>query len=191
MKKLRLNQLIYMALCCDMGMIAKRLIAPAANILTDALHIPGGIGTSFSLMFLVVGAVLIGKFGSGTLMGAIQSGVALALGATGSLGILSPIGYVLPGLAIDLTLWALRRRSTSAAVMAACITGPLTAGLTANALVFRLHGPPLLLYVCVACTSGAVCGLAAVPLLEKLRPFLGAYTGQNGESRSERAETRC
>ena len=98
MKKLRLNQLIYLALCCDMGMIAKRLIAPAANLFTDALHIPGGIGTSFSLMFLVVGAVLTGQFGAATLMGAIQSGIALAMGATGSLGILAPIGYIVPGL---------------------------------------------------------------------------------------------
>ena len=49
-RDLNLNKLlllIFMALCCDFGLFTKRLIAPAANILTDALHIPGGIGTSF------------------------------------------------------------------------------------------------------------------------------------------------
>ena len=178
MKRLRLNQLIYMALCCDLGIVAKRMIVPVANLVTDILHIPGGIGTSFSLMFLVVGAVLTGQFGSGALMGVIQSGIALALGTTGSLGILSPIGYVIPGLAIDLVLWAFRKRSMSAAVMAACIAGPLAASLTANFLVFRLHVVPLMLYLSVACTTGALCGLVAISLLERLCPLIKAPARQ-------------
>jgi hypothetical protein len=169
-----------MALCCDLGIVAKKMIVPAANLVTDALHIPGGVGTSFSLMFLVVGAVLTGQFGCGALMGVIQSGIALALGSTGSLGILSPIGYVIPGLAIDLALWAFRQKSLSAAVMTACIAGPLAASLTANLLVFRLHGVPLLLYLCVACTTGAICGVVAIPLLERLCPLINAPTRQKG-----------
>ena len=180
MKRLRLNQLIYMALCCDLGIVAKKMIVPVANLVTDALHIPGGIGTSFSLMFVVVGAVLTGQFGSGALMGIIQSGIALALGNTGSLGVLAPIGYVIPGLAIDVVLWALRQRSMSTAVMAACIAGPLAASLTANFLVFRLHSVPLLLYLCVACTTGAICGLVAIPLLERLCPLLNMPARQKG-----------
>ncbi len=180
MKRLRLSQLIYMALCADLGIVAKKMISPAANLLTDALHIPGGIGTSFSLMFLVVGAVLTGQFGSGTLMGVIQSGIALALGSTGSLGILSPIGYVVPGLTIDLVLWAFRQRSISAGVMAACIAGPLAASLTANFLVFHLHSVPLLLYLCVACSTGAICGLVAIPLVERLYPLMNMPARQKG-----------
>lgn len=41
-KKINLTSLIFMALCCDMGIIAKKLIAPAANEITEYLHIPGG-----------------------------------------------------------------------------------------------------------------------------------------------------
>ena len=51
MRQLNLRQLIFMALCCDLGLFAKKLILPAANLVTDVLHIPGGIGTSFSLLF--------------------------------------------------------------------------------------------------------------------------------------------
>lgn len=40
-KKINLTSLIFMALCCDMGIIAKKLIAPAANVITEYLHIPG------------------------------------------------------------------------------------------------------------------------------------------------------
>ena len=57
MKKFDLRTLIILALCCDLGLFAKRIIAPVANVITDSLHIPGGIGTSFSLMFLVVAAM--------------------------------------------------------------------------------------------------------------------------------------
>lgn len=46
MKHRKLQRLILLALCCDPGLFTKRLIAPAANILTDSLHISGGTGTS-------------------------------------------------------------------------------------------------------------------------------------------------
>ena len=43
MRHSRLRRLLIYALCCDFGLIAKRLISPAANLVTDALRIPGGI----------------------------------------------------------------------------------------------------------------------------------------------------
>ncbi|MBR2762601.1 MAG: hypothetical protein IKD66_15700 [Solobacterium sp.] len=174
MKRIQLRKLLYMAICCDLGIISKRLISPFANVLTDALHVPGGIGTSFSLMFLVIGAALTDTFGSGLLMGALQSGIALALGATGSLGALSPIAYMIPGIAIDLVFLLLRRAKKETAVMAACIIAPLTASLTANALIFQLKGVVLLLYAGIACSTGALCGLIAIPLIERLLPVVNA-----------------
>ena len=98
MKRFSLRNLLFLTLCCDLGLFSKRLIAPAANILTDFLRIPGGIGTSFSLMFLVVAAELVPIFGCATLMSVIQSMIALSLGMVGSMGILSPIGYIVVAL---------------------------------------------------------------------------------------------
>lgn len=85
MQHQKLRRLIFMALCCVFGLFTKRLIAPAANILTDSLHIPGGIGTAFSLLFLVVAAALIQRFGTASAMGAVQSVLALAMGMVGSI----------------------------------------------------------------------------------------------------------
>lgn len=102
MNNYRLRNLIFLALCCDLGLFAKRLIAPVANIVTDFIKIPGGIGTSFSLMFLVVAAAVVSVKGCATIMGFIQSMMALALGMVGSMGALSPIGCIVPGLIIDL-----------------------------------------------------------------------------------------
>ena len=59
MRHLNVRRLVFLAFCCDLGLLSKRMISPAANLITEALHIPGGIATSFSLMFLAVAAVLI------------------------------------------------------------------------------------------------------------------------------------
>ena len=81
MKKLNLRAWIFMALCCDFGLFAKKLISPAANLITESLHIPGGVATSFSLMFLVTAASVIPVFGCATIMGAVQSLLALCFGS--------------------------------------------------------------------------------------------------------------
>ena len=174
MNRNKLLRLIFMALCCDFGLFTKRLIAPAANILTDALHIPGGIGTSFSLLFLVVAAALLPKFGSGTIMGLLQGMLALSLGMVGSMGALSPIGYIVPGLVIDCVLWLCRRlrAKDEMSLMLANMFSAVSAGLTANVIVFHLRGAPLLLYAVVALTSGAICGVLAGKLYKRVQPAL-------------------
>lgn len=164
-----------MALCCDLGIFAKKLIVPAANILTDSLHIPGGIGTSFSIMFLVIAAAFIPRFGAGTLMGAVQSGIALCMGTVGSMGALAPIGYILPGLAIDCVMFIARRLKLGRAegMVIANAAAAVMACLTANLIVFRLQGVVLCLYVCVSLLSGTLCGTVASAAAKKLEPVLG------------------
>ena len=175
MKRLNLKRLIFMALCCDLGIVAKRLIAPAANIITDALHVPGGIGTAFSLMFLVLAAAFVPCFGAGALMGAVQSAIALCLGTVSSLGPLMLPGYVLPGLAIDGVLLLCRggRLNRNAAMVIANAVAAAVSSLTANVVVFRLRGAVLALYLGVSLAGGALFGVLAGQAAEKLEPVLG------------------
>ncbi len=174
MRRFNLRAIVFMALCCDLGLISKKLISPAANLVTEFLHIPGGIATSFSLMFLVVAASLVPLPFCATLMGGVQSLLALALGTTGSMGLLAPISYILPGLAIDLVLllWNKAAGDPSLGIMIASVAASVTACLVANTIVFRLWGIVLLLYVCVSATSGAVVSLLANMLVERLRPVI-------------------
>ena len=176
MKRTRLRRMIFLALCCDLGLFSKRLIAPFANLLTDYLHIPGGIGTSFSLMFLVIAAALMPGFGTGTLMGMVQSVLALSLGMVGSMGALSPIGYIVPGLVIDCVMLLAKKSRCSDAIMmlTANMLAAASASITANLIVFRLSALSLLLYVSVALTSGAICGLLGAELVSRLRPIICA-----------------
>ena len=174
MKKLSLKYLIFMALCCDLGIIAKKLVSPAANVITDHLHIPGGIGASFSLLFIVVAAFIVRRFGAGLLMGLVQSGIAFLLGSVGSMGALAPIGYAVPGLVIDICVLLLGRTALdqSIQVTVTCVLASVTACIIANIVVFGLHGAVLALYACVACISGIVCGLIAALLVRYLKKAL-------------------
>ena len=172
--KYKLRELIFITLCCDLGLFSKRLIAPAANILTDFMRIPGGIGTSFSLMFLVVAAAIVPVRGCAALRGRIQSMIARSLGMVGSMGALSPIGYIVPGIVIDLVLWLFEKISLprQPAKVIANMLAAAAAGLTANMIVFNLSGVPLALYVLVALASGSGSGTLSYSLYIRLRPVL-------------------
>lgn len=185
MKRFPLRTLIFLALCCDLGLFSKRLISPAANLVTDFLHIPGGIGTSLSLMFLVVAAVMTGRFGCAAVMSVVQSALAVAFGMVGSMGALSVIGYIVPGIVIDILLFVTRRGPLSRrerVVLANTIAAPCAA-LTANFIVFHLQGAVLLLYLCVSATSGAIFGLLGAEIVRRLTPIFGAefYKNQGRE----------
>jgi len=175
MKNFKLKHLIFMALCCDFGLFAKKLILPAANLVTDALHIPGGIGTSFSLMFLIVAAFLLPNCGCAAVMGTVQSVIAFSFGMVGSMGALAPVGYIVPGIVIDLVRQGSKRLhlTTGEAVVIASVLSSISASLTANLIVFHLRGLVLLLYASVAGTSGAICGILANSLVVRLEPVIG------------------
>ncbi len=175
MRGSKLRRMIFMALCCDLGIFIKRFISPLTNILTDSLHIPGGIATAFSLMFLVIAVSLMPRFGNGIIMGAVQSGIALAMGMVGSMGALTPIGYIIPGLMIDGVFLLTRKTKLPLEVkmvIANALAG-MSASLAANLIVFRLRGVVLLLYLSVACTCGAICGLVGANVTKRLLPIIG------------------
>jgi len=177
MKRIQLRSMIFWAICCALGLFCKRLIGPGAHLITDALHIPGGIGTGFSLMFLAVAAVVVPHRGCCTMMAVVQSALALAFGMVGSMGALSPLGYILPGIIMDgvFLLAGKLRLSGADALVAANLLGSVTAALTANAIVFRLWGFGLLLYGCVAATAGMIFGVLGSYLAKKLQHAVGRY----------------
>ena len=182
MKRSKLKRMIFLALCCDMGLFSKKLIAPAANVITEALHVPGGIATAFSLMFLVVAAMLAPGFGTAAAMGAVQSVIAFSFGMVGSMGALAPVGYIAPGLCIDCVTWFAKQLKLSGelAMLMSNMLASACACLTANLIVFHLSGLVLLLYLALSMTSGACCGLLANALVKRL----AAYTGmkETGEA---------
>lgn len=185
MKRPDLRRLVFWAICCAMGIFCKRLVNPIANVVTGALHIPGGISTAFSLMFTAVAAALAPWPWCCTMLGAVQSAIALSVGSVGSMGILSPLGYILPGLAMD-GVFALGRRlvlSMPDRLILANALGSVMAALTANAIVFRLWGLILVVYLCVAAASGTLFGLLGSSLAHRLSPVIHSPTADKEEKR--------
>ena len=169
-KRFTLRQLIYMALCSDLGIVCKKLTSPFANIITDSLHVPGGIGTAFSISFIVIAAVLINRFGAGMLMSIIQCITAFAIGSVGNMGALSIIAYFFPGLVIDVVCLLADRFKLGRQLKAflSCTLASVTACIVANALVFDLSGVVLGLYCSIGAFAGALGGLFSITIIERL-----------------------
>lgn len=170
MKNSKLAKLNFMALCCVLGMFVKKIINPFANIITETLHIPGGISTGFSIMFLVIATEVVrGQQTNiqdaeirkcGTLMGTVQGLLSLALGRVGSMGIFMPIGFIIPGISIDLVYFMQNyiKLSRVERMVFANALAAVMASVTANVIVFHLRGPVLGLYLSVSGVSGVLYG---------------------------------
>ena len=181
MKHSKLAMLNFMALCCVLGMFTKKLINPFANIITEALHIPGGISTGFSIMFLVIATEVVkGQHSDirddtickcATLMGIVQGFLSLALGRVGSMGIFMPIGFIIPGMSIDF-IYSLQKYikfSRTERMVFANALAAIMASVTANVIVFHLKGSVLGLYLCVSGVSGIIYGYFGSSIASRLR----------------------
>ena len=172
--KYKLIHYVFMALCCVLGMFSKGIILPVSNMVTTLVGTPGGIATSFSLMFVAMGAKLCDLPFAGTLMGVVQGFLAIFLGMTGSMGALAPIGYIAPGIVIDICyLIARKLKSTSLiSVPVANALAGICAAVFKNAVSYRIGGPLLVLYLVVAAISGVVFGILGMLLLRILKPII-------------------
>lgn len=173
MKKWNLRQLIFLVLCCDIGLFSKRILSPLTHLVTDLLRIPDGISTGFSLMFLIVAASIVGRFGCAGVMGAVQSVLAVAFGMVGAMGVLAPISYILPGLVIDCVLWGMGRFPMPWRMVAANVLGAMSACLTASFLVMHLRGGLFWLYVGTGCLGGALFGFLGTKIRKLILPHIG------------------
>ena len=168
------SDLLIMVVFCFAGVLCKKLINPVANAITGALHIPGGISTAVALMFLVIAASLTKRKWSASAMGMMQAAMALAMGSMGSMGLLRPLAYLIPGIVIDLVMLIPEGKSgglftSRAKAFFANILSSVSAALFADLVVFHLPTKPLMAYLCVAALSGAVCGFVAGAVVSPIK----------------------
>lgn len=179
MKNPRLRQLIFWALIIDLSIIGKRLIMPGSNLITDALHIPGGIGTGFSLMFIVIAAEYEPFPWCCSMISAVQGGIQLITGHVGSMGAFAPIGYIVPGIVMDLVMQFMRRYGRRERIIMANTAAAVSAALIANLIVFHLGGIALLLYISIAALSGALFALLGDAIGIRIFPALRRREGNH------------
>ena len=168
MRRSRLSDLNFMALCCVLGLFTKKMINPLANVITESLHIPGGISTGFSIMFLVVAAEVVRggrkqrtdqkrRFGAGNQTNQVAGEYRNCCGT-----VIDVVYRVGERFRLDRT-----ERMVFANALAAVM-----ASVTANVIVFRLWGPVLLLYLCVSALSGTVYGFLGSAIAGRLKDLV-------------------
>ena len=171
LRKFTLFELILLALIAALGIAVKPVVVALSHLVTGPLLIPGGaLAGGFYMLFIIVGAALVGKKGSATLICLIQGIVVLVSGVYGSHGAASLITYVVPGLLVD-ALWIICR--TDGANLIACFFGGVIANVSGTALVnlvfFRMPIAVLLFIAVLAALSGGVGGIIAWQIVKHFK----------------------
>ncbi len=148
----------------------KPLAVSLVHIITGPLFIPGGaLAGGLYMMWLVLGAGMLKKPGSASLIGLVQAVMVLALGIFGSHGVFSFLTYTLPGVGVDLVLLLPGiNAEDKIAMFLAGIAANITGVVLTNLIFFRLPFLPFLLSLSLGAFSGAIGGLIAYKIKEQL-----------------------
>jgi ABC-type thiamin/hydroxymethylpyrimidine transport system permease subunit len=167
-------QLMIIALTAALGLASKPIISPLAHLITGPLFIPGGsVAGGFYMMWLVLGASLIKKNGTATVIGFTQGIIVMITGSYGTHGILSLVTYTLPGLMIDLVFLIFRRDYTiNIDFFIAGIIANLSGTYLSNLVFFRLPLIPLVISLSTGALSGGLGGLLAYSIYKKIKPLI-------------------
>ncbi len=165
--------LVIIALMAAIGIAIKPIVVPLAHIITGPLYIPGGvIAGGFYMLWIVLGAGLVGKPGAATLIALVQAIMVLAMGIFGTHGAMSFITYSLPGLAVDgVFLLSGHRGCCRGCCFAAGIAANISGTFLVNVVFFRLPMIPLLLSLSAAAFSGGIGGLIAGSLITHFKKW--------------------
>jgi len=177
LKNFSVFELITIALTASLGLASKPIITPLTHLITGPLFIPGGaVAGGFYMMWIVLGAALIKKRGSATLIALTQGIIVMVTGSFGTHGILSILTYGLPGFAVDLGFLLFNRRfENSLDFFAAGMIANLGGTYLSNLVFFRLPILPLIISLSIGALSGGLGGLLAYLIYNKVRIV---YTGK-------------
>lgn len=163
--------LVLIAMMAALGVAVKPLVVTLVHLITGPLFIPGGsLAGGFYMMWIVLGAALVGRKGTATLIGLTQAIMVLASGVYGTHGLISLLTYTLPGVTVDLILLIFRFDPREKLAMFFGGIGANVCGvILSNAVFFRLPLFPLMLSVSTGALSGAVGGLLAWMVMNRFK----------------------
>lgn len=170
LKTFTITELVIIGLVAALGIATKPIVVPLVHIITGPLFIPGGsLAGGFYMLWIVLGAGIIKKTGSGTVIAVTQALLAIVLGFYGTHGIVSLLTYTLPGIAVDMVFLFSRNKSYN--MLHFFLAGALSntcGAFTVNLVIFQLPFIPLMLSLSIALFSGGTGGIIAYNLNNKL-----------------------
>lgn len=167
-----LRDFLLITLLAALGLATKHLLIPLSRALLSIFAIPGGVFFGgLYMMWLALARGIVNKVGSATLAAFVQACVTLVLGLSPVHGLLSVFIFLLPGIFVDLAFLipGQRRRKRLARFVLACL-GANVIGIVSVALVWGIGQRPLILLATIGALSGALGGLAAYFISEKIPP---------------------
>jgi len=176
-KRFSIYELLAVTLMAALGMAVKPVVHSLAQIITGPLAIPSGVlAGGIYMMFLVLAAGLTGRRFSATLAGLVQAIISLILGI-GSHGIMNFLIYLMPGLAVDGSIWLfwlLQKDKTSTvpsapACFCACMAANICGSFPVSVVVFDIPPIPLMLSLCTAALSGGLGGLLGRLIIKQIK----------------------
>ncbi|NYB74414.1 MULTISPECIES: ECF transporter S component [Sedimentibacter] len=163
--------LIIIAMLSGLGVATKPIIVPLVHIISGPLFIPGGaIAGGFYMFWIVLGAAIVKKTGTGTVIGIVQSILVIATGTMGTHGIMSLISYTLPGMMVDIVfLFSKDKNYNILHSLFGCMAANVTGTLISNIMFFRLPAVTIALVLSGAALSGAIGGIIAYSIMKGLK----------------------
>lgn len=171
LKRFSVFDLVMMAMMASLGIAIKPVVVPLAHIITGPLYIPGGVvAGGFYMLWLVLGAGLVGKRGTAAIISLVQAIMVISIGVFGTHGIVSFATYLLPGIAVDMVLLLTGHRGCC---LGCCFLAGIAANISGTFLVnvvfFQLPMLPLILSLSAAALSGGLGGIIAYAILKQLQ----------------------
>lgn len=165
--------LIIIAMMAALGIATKPVIVPLAHIITGPLYIPGGaVAGGFYMMWIVLGAAIVNKRGSGTIIALVQAIMVMSLGVFGTHGIMSLVTYVIPGIAVDFIFLIFNyKKYRLLSLFLAGALANISGTYMSNVVFFRLPLIPLILSLSAGALSGGLGGLIAYNIDKGLRKY--------------------
>lgn len=163
LNKFSVYNLIIIAVVSALGIATKPIVVPLVHVITGPLFIPGGaIAGGFYMFWIVLGAGIVKKTGTATLIGIVQGILVIATGTMGTHGIMSIVSYTLPGIVADIVfLFSKNRKYNILHYVFGCLAANVTGTLISNILFFRLPFVTVILILSAAALSGTIGGLIA------------------------------
>ena len=161
--------LVILALLAGLGIAARQVLVPLGRIITGPLFIPGGaVFGGIFMMWLVLGAGIVKKPGSATIVALVQAIMTVSLGVIGTHGLLTFATFLPPGIAIDTILFIFKKKNVEAYFFAGMFAN-IAGAFMVNLVFFRLPLIPLAVMLSGAAISGGIGGLIAYSIIKQFK----------------------
>jgi len=171
LRKFEINELVIISFTAAIGLAIKPVVVPLIHMITGPLMIPGGaLAGGFYMLWIVLGAALIDKRGTATLIALVQAIIVMISGTFGTHGFISLLTYAIPGIMIDVFLIITRKNIKIPIMFFICgAIANISGTYLSNLVFFRLPILPLMFSLSSACLSGGIGGLIAYLIFSKIK----------------------